>query len=453
MAIQIDLGKIKLTNRGTYDAATAYAADDIVQFTDSGVVSSYICKAASTGNNPSSAGVEHASWAFLAKGTDAVGMAWNAVQTADFTASSANGYHVDTSGGGIAITLPASPSEGDEIRIVDTTKSFHLNMVSLLRNGSNIEGIAEDWNFWCKGTDVLLSYETTRGWLIVSYTDDMQGDRWKSKAKGQGSKKYMITTSDAEEVYLDGDYCVHKFLSSGTWTVHSVGTDGTFGNKIEYLCVGGGGAGGAHHGSGAGAGGYRANNAYDYVVTPQAYAIAVGAGGAEHGGTNRGSKGSDTTFDGMNSEGGGAGGGGSHTGGSGGSGGGGAHSSGHGNATGNGTGHRGGNHQSHTGGGGGGASREGADQYGNHQAGHGGRGTQNDITGIQQHYAGGGGANGHNHTSHGTGGIGGGGDGCGGWGEDGTGGGGGGQEGPNGGHKYAGKGGDGIVVIRYKCKD
>ena len=105
------------------------------------------------------------------------------------------------------------------------------------------------------------------------------------------------------------------------------------------------------------------------------------------------------------------------------------------------------------GGGGGGASREGADQYGNHQAGHGGRGTQNDITGIQQHYAGGGGANGHNHTSHGKGGIGGGGDGCGGWGEDGTGGGGGGQEGPNGGHKYAGKGGDGIVVIRYKCKD
>tara|TARA_Y100001963_G_scaffold4313_2_gene5660 strand:- start:524 stop:1351 length:828 start_codon:yes stop_codon:yes gene_type:complete len=64
----IDLGKIKLLWRGTYNNSTAYAVDDVVAYTDSGVTSSYICTAASTGNAPSSSGTAHGSWAYLAKG-------------------------------------------------------------------------------------------------------------------------------------------------------------------------------------------------------------------------------------------------------------------------------------------------------------------------------------------------------------------------------------------------
>ena len=50
----IDLGKIKQVFRGTYNNATAYAVDDLVVFTDTGITSTYICTTASTGNNPSS---------------------------------------------------------------------------------------------------------------------------------------------------------------------------------------------------------------------------------------------------------------------------------------------------------------------------------------------------------------------------------------------------------------
>ena len=64
----IDLGKIKFVFRGTYDASTAYVPDDVVTFTDGSVTSSYICTTATTGNNPSSGGTAHGSWAFLAKG-------------------------------------------------------------------------------------------------------------------------------------------------------------------------------------------------------------------------------------------------------------------------------------------------------------------------------------------------------------------------------------------------
>ena len=67
----IDLGKIKLTWKGTYAAGTAYVPDDVVGYTDSGILSSYICTTASTGNAPSSSGTAHGSWAYLAKGAAA----------------------------------------------------------------------------------------------------------------------------------------------------------------------------------------------------------------------------------------------------------------------------------------------------------------------------------------------------------------------------------------------
>ena len=64
----IDLGKIKQVFRGTYNNSTAYAVDDLVTFTDTGITSTYICTTASTGNNPSSGGTAHANWAYIAKG-------------------------------------------------------------------------------------------------------------------------------------------------------------------------------------------------------------------------------------------------------------------------------------------------------------------------------------------------------------------------------------------------
>ena len=64
----IDLGKIKLVWRGTYSGGTAYTVDDVVQHTDGGITSSFICTANSTGNAPSTGGSVHGSWAYLAKG-------------------------------------------------------------------------------------------------------------------------------------------------------------------------------------------------------------------------------------------------------------------------------------------------------------------------------------------------------------------------------------------------
>ena len=64
----IDLGKIKQVWRGTYNNSTAYTPDDLVEYTDGGVTSTYICVANSQGNAPSSGGTAHASWNYVAKG-------------------------------------------------------------------------------------------------------------------------------------------------------------------------------------------------------------------------------------------------------------------------------------------------------------------------------------------------------------------------------------------------
>ena len=64
----IDLGKIKQVWRGTYNNGTAYVVDDLVAYTDSNILSTYICVANSTGNAPSSSGTAHASWNYVSKG-------------------------------------------------------------------------------------------------------------------------------------------------------------------------------------------------------------------------------------------------------------------------------------------------------------------------------------------------------------------------------------------------
>ena len=64
----IQLGKIKQVWRGTYNNSTAYTVDDLVEYTDSGITSTYICVTNSTGNAPSSSGTAHASWNYVAKG-------------------------------------------------------------------------------------------------------------------------------------------------------------------------------------------------------------------------------------------------------------------------------------------------------------------------------------------------------------------------------------------------
>ena len=270
------------------------------------------------------------------------------------------------------------------------------------------------------------------------------------------------TVASGGTVTQSGDYTIHTFTSSGTFTVEEAG-------NVEYLVVAGGGSGGGRYdGGGGGAGGFKTGTGH--AVTAGDYTITVGAGGT--GSVDAiGNNGGNSTFDTITSTGGGAGArsdgstGGTNAN-SGGSGGGGAYKTAStSNTFGAGTGSEGnaGGQMSNTSnasaaGGGGGAGAVGANPSGgsNRDAGDGGSGVASSISGASVTYAGGGGGAAFNYggNSAGTGGSGGGGNG--GLSADGTDGtantgGGGGGTSRTGSTNAGGDGGSGIVIIRYSA--
>lgn len=90
------------------------------------------------------------------------------VQTSNFNADAATRYLVDTTGGQVTATLPASPSAGDTIEFTYGATSFSANNLILGRNGNNIDGAA---------SDLTISSDPTGGILTVIY----DGATWRTR--------------------------------------------------------------------------------------------------------------------------------------------------------------------------------------------------------------------------------------------------------------------------------
>jgi len=94
---------------------------------------------------------------------------WQAVKTASFTAVSGQGYFVNTTGGDITVTLPSSPSAGDYLAIKDYAATFQTNSCTIARNGSNIQGVANNSEIDTTRASVVLVYaDATKGWLFTN---------------------------------------------------------------------------------------------------------------------------------------------------------------------------------------------------------------------------------------------------------------------------------------------
>jgi hypothetical protein len=285
------------------------------------------------------------------------GLATQSVQTTGFTAVKGNLYPCNTTSAAFTITLPASPSVGDQIAIVDYAGTFATNNITLSPNGNKINGST---------ANRVLS--TEREGVIITYVDSTQG--W-------------VATSGVNEGTVA--------LAQAPYSV-------------EFLVVAGGGGGGCHVGGGGGGGGYRTSTQTVGVGT--VITVTVGAGGTganTNPATNTASNGNNSSISGsglttITSTAGGGGGTAFDAGANGGSGGGAGHGPANG-GTGNtpstspSQGNNGGAgfpSGSHGGGGGGGASANGVDGTST-SGGNGGAGTLNSITGNSWYWSGGGG--------------------------------------------------------------
>ena len=95
------------------------------------------------------------------------GAAWQAVVTSSLTVVAKAGYFVNTSGGVITTTLPASATIGDFISFIDYSGTFDTNNLTVARNGHNIQGSATDLTVATERAGFTLVYvDATQGWLL-----------------------------------------------------------------------------------------------------------------------------------------------------------------------------------------------------------------------------------------------------------------------------------------------
>jgi len=95
------------------------------------------------------------------------GTSWQAVKTSAFTAVAGEGYFVNTTSAAITVTLPSSPTQGDEVSIIDYAGTADTNNITVGRNSENIQGSASDLTVSVERAAFTLVYaDSTQGWLL-----------------------------------------------------------------------------------------------------------------------------------------------------------------------------------------------------------------------------------------------------------------------------------------------
>lgn len=175
---------------------------------------------------------------------EAGGIQWqSSIKTSAFTAGSNKGYFVNTTSASITVTLPATPSVGDLVGVIDYASTADTNKI-VITSSKKIQGVAgdKDLNYENAAVEFVFSGDT-QGWLITSAGNESDA---------------AITDTPPE---------------------------------IDFLLIAGGGGGGSttnpYHGGG-GAGEYLEKT--NTIVKSDTYTVTIGAGG----GTN--AAGSNSTF-------------------------------------------------------------------------------------------------------------------------------------------------------------
>ena len=193
-----------------------------------------------------------------------LGTDWQATpKTSSFTAVAGEGYFVDTTSAAITVTLPSSPSVGDEVGILDYASNAATNNITIDPGTLNFRGATDDLVLSTNNQSARLIYSgATKGWLIFT------------EAGGIVAPLPDLTV----------DYLV-------------VAGGGGGGGPIS----GGGGAGGLRTSYGSTQGGGQSSESSLTLDTSTNYTVTVGGGGSGGfdtgvGGITNGSNGVNSVF-------------------------------------------------------------------------------------------------------------------------------------------------------------
>jgi hypothetical protein len=104
-----------------------------------------------------------------AEGDNQNGIEWQAVKTDDFTATSGEGYFINTTSQAITMTLPAAPALGDEVAIIDYAGTANTNNIIIDRNENLFNGVNQNITVdLARAAFKLVFTDGTQGWILTS---------------------------------------------------------------------------------------------------------------------------------------------------------------------------------------------------------------------------------------------------------------------------------------------
>jgi hypothetical protein len=155
------------------------------------------------------------------------------IKTTTYTAVSKDSIAANTSGGAFTITLPATPSSGDFINIADSGHSFDTNNLTIARNGSTIELLAEDLVADVANIFITLIYDGTT-WRVFT-TAGTEGATGATGSQGVQGASGSIGATGAGLIGATGSAGTNGATgSAGTnGATGSAGTNGATGTGVQ----------------------------------------------------------------------------------------------------------------------------------------------------------------------------------------------------------------------------
>ena len=104
-----------------------------------------------------------------AEGDNQNGIEWQTVKTDDFTATSGEGYFINTTSQAITMTLPAAPALGDEVAIIDYAGTANTNNITVDRNENLFNGVNQNITVdTARAAFKLVFTDGTQGWILTN---------------------------------------------------------------------------------------------------------------------------------------------------------------------------------------------------------------------------------------------------------------------------------------------
>ena len=89
------------------------------------------------------------------------GVVYTTTKTANYTASANDGVLTNTTGGAFTVTLPAAPTNGQQVIVADVGGAWGTNNLTVGRNGSDIADLAQDLVCDINSASVQFVYNST----------------------------------------------------------------------------------------------------------------------------------------------------------------------------------------------------------------------------------------------------------------------------------------------------